>query len=151
VKKSILALATVLALNAYAEVALAVKESALGRPGDTMKVTRTIDVDMSDRMRFAPAKIIVKQGETIRLRVTNSGTAMHELVLGTAADLKQHAQHMRKHPGMEHEAPSMAHVAPGRTQNIVWQFTRPGEFQYGCLIPGHFEAGMIGTVRVISN
>jgi uncharacterized cupredoxin-like copper-binding protein len=49
---------------------------------------------------------------------------------------------------MEHDEPYMAHVAPGKTQRIVWHFTQTGEFYYGCLIPGHFEAGMIGRIVV---
>jgi uncharacterized cupredoxin-like copper-binding protein len=151
--KSALALAAALALNGYAELAF----SHGGQHGmkthemAAMKVTRTIDVDMDDRMRFTPREIRVMQGETIRFRVTNSGKALHEMVLGTPAELRKHAEHMRKHPGIEHDAPSMAHVAPGKTATIVWQFTQAGEFQYGCLIPGHFEAGMIGRVRVLSN
>jgi uncharacterized cupredoxin-like copper-binding protein len=55
---------------------------------------------------------------------------------------------MRMHPGMEHDEPYMAHVAPGKTQRMVWQFTNPGEYYYGCLVPGHFEAGMVGKVIV---
>jgi uncharacterized cupredoxin-like copper-binding protein len=73
---------------------------------------------------------------------------MHEMVLGTMEELKKHAELMRKHPGMEHDEPYMAHVAPGKTETITWQFTKAGEFHYGCLIPGHFEAGMIGKIRV---
>jgi uncharacterized cupredoxin-like copper-binding protein len=49
---------------------------------------------------------------------------------------------------MEHDEPYMAHVAPGKTDTIVWQFTRAGEFHFGCLVPGHFEAGMVGTITV---
>jgi uncharacterized cupredoxin-like copper-binding protein len=70
------------------------------------------------------------------------------MVLGTMDQLKQHAEVMKKHPEMEHEEPYMAHVAPGKTETIVWQFTRAGEFHYGCLVPGHFEAGMVGSIRV---
>jgi uncharacterized cupredoxin-like copper-binding protein len=73
---------------------------------------------------------------------------MHEMVLGTMEDLKEHAELMRKNPGMEHGDPYMAHVAPGKTETMVWQFTKPGEFHYGCLVPGHFEAGMVGNVHV---
>ncbi len=103
---------------------------------------------MSDAMRFTPAAIDVKRGETIRFEVANSGKVMHEMVLGTLQDLKEHAEMMRKHPGMEHDEPYMAHVAPGKTAAIVWQFTKPGEFHYGCLVPGHFEAGMVGKITV---
>jgi uncharacterized cupredoxin-like copper-binding protein len=129
---------------------ISTEETAFGREGDPKKVSRTIVVTMGDRMRFAPAKLSVRQGETIRFRVTNSGKLMHEMVIGTLEELKKHAELMKKHPGMEHDEPYMAHVAPGTTETMTWQFTRPGEFHYGCLVPGHFEAGMVGTVKVIS-
>ena len=129
---------------------LATEENAFGREGDPTKVSRTVNVDMSDRMRFTPAELTVRQGETVRFRVKNSGKVMHEMVLGTMDGLKKHAELMKKHPGMEHDEPYMAHVAPGKTHSMVWQFTTPGEFYYGCLVPGHFEAGMLGKVKVIS-
>jgi uncharacterized cupredoxin-like copper-binding protein len=131
-----------------AKAPISTEEKAFGREGDPKKVNRTIKVDMSDAMRFAPAEIAVKRGETIRFEVKNSGTTMHEMVIGTMQELKEHAELMKKHPGMEHDEAYMAHVAPGKTERILWQFTKPGEFYYGCLLPGHFEAGMIGKVIV---
>jgi uncharacterized cupredoxin-like copper-binding protein len=131
-----------------AAAAISTEEKAFGREGDPKKVTRTVKVDMSDAMRFTPATLEVKRGETIRFVVTNTGKTMHEMVLGTMQELKEHAELMKKHPGMEHDEPYMTHVAPGRTERMVWQFTRAGEFYYGCLISGHFEAGMIGKVIV---
>jgi uncharacterized cupredoxin-like copper-binding protein len=128
--------------------AIARDEQAFGREGDPKKVSRTVEVDMSDRMRFTPAALTVRRGETIRFRVKNSGQVMHEMVLGTMHELKEHAELMRKHPGMEHDEPYMAHVAAGKTETMVWQFTKAGEFYYGCLVPGHFEAGMIGRITV---
>ena len=124
------------------------KSTEFGQTGDLRKAKRTVKVDMSDAMRFTPAEISVKRGETVRFLVTNSGRQMHEMALGTMKELKEHAQLMQKHPGMEHEEPYMAHVQPGKRAEIVWQFTKAGEFHYGCLIPGHFEAGMVGKVRV---
>lgn len=119
-----------------------------GREGDPQRATRTLTVDMSDRMRFSPELLQVKLGETVRLRVTNHGAAMHELVIGTEAELAAHAELMKKHPGMEHDAPYMAHVAPRRQADLVWTFNRAGTFHYGCLIPGHWEAGMRGLIQV---
>jgi len=124
------------------------EEKPFGREGDPKRVSRTINLDMSDQMRFTPAELTVKQGETIRFRVKNSGKTMHEMVLGTMKDLKEHSDMMKKHPGMEHDEPYMTHVAPGKMQTLVWQFTKSGEFHYGCLIPGHFEAGMVGKINV---
>jgi uncharacterized cupredoxin-like copper-binding protein len=109
---------------------------------------RTVEVRMSDAMRFAPERIEVREGETIRFVVRNAGKVLHEMVIGTPEELKQHAELMKKHPGMEHEEPYMSHVGPGRRGELVWNFNRPGTFQFACLIPGHFEAGMIGTIVV---
>jgi len=125
-------------------------ETGFGRTGDPRKVTRTVRVDMADTMRFTPAELEVKQGDTVKFVVRNSGKQLHEMVIGTMKELKDHAEVMKKHPGMEHDEPYMAHVAPGRTQEIVWQFTKPGDFHYGCLIPGHFEAGMVGRIKVVA-
>lgn len=127
---------------------ISAEETSFGREGDPKKVSRTVNVGMSDKMRFTPVEIAVRQGETIRFRVRNAGQVMHEMVLGTMEDLKSHAEMMRKNPGMEHGDAYMAHVAPGKTETMVWQFTRAGEFHYACLLPGHLEAGMIGRIRV---
>jgi uncharacterized cupredoxin-like copper-binding protein len=122
--------------------------AALGRPGDAKKVSRTIEVGMSDDMRFTPASVNVRQNETIRFVVKNTGKLKHELVLGTLAALKEHAAMMQKFPEMEHDDPNAVTVEPGRTGSLVWQFTRAGTFDFACLVPGHFEAGMKGRIAV---
>lgn len=73
---------------------------------------------------------------------------LHEMVLGTPQELRQHAELMKMFPTMEHADANMAHVKPGARGEIVWQFTQAGEYQFACLIPGHFEAGMTGKVAV---
>lgn len=123
-------------------------ETAFGRTGDPKKVTRTMTVTMRDTMRFEPAHLTVREGDTVRLVVRNSGKVLHELVLGTEKELAEHAELMKKFPGMEHDEPYMAHVSSGKRGEIVWQFTEAGTFKFACLIPGHFEAGMVGTIRV---
>jgi uncharacterized cupredoxin-like copper-binding protein len=127
---------------------ISTEETAFGREGDPRKASRTVRIAMADTMRFSPAELSVKRGETVKFVVRNNGKVMHEMVIGTMKELKEHAEVMKKHPTMEHEEPYMAHVAPGKTQTIVWQFTKPGEFHFGCLVPGHFEAGMIGRITV---
>lgn len=127
---------------------ISTEEKDFGREGDPKKASRTVRIDMSDKMRFTPASLTVKQGETVKFVVKNSGKVMHEMVIGSMKELKEHAEMMRKHPTMEHDEPYMAHVAPGKTETMVWQFTKAGEFNFGCLVPGHFEAGMIGRVTV---
>lgn len=125
-----------------------VVETAFGRSGDPAKVARTIDIHMRDTLRFDPAQITVQQGETVRLRAHNEGHGLHEIVLGTDEELREHAALMRKFPNMEHDAPYLAHLAPGQQGDIVWQFTKPGRYQFACLVAGHFEAGMVGTITV---
>ncbi|WP_372825060.1 plastocyanin/azurin family copper-binding protein [Polaromonas sp.] len=119
-----------------------------GIAGEAKAVTRTITFNMSDNMRFTPDKIDVKQGETIKFVIKNSGKVMHEMVIGNKKDLDEHAALMMKFPGMEHEEPYMAHVAPGKTGGIIWTFNKPGSFDFACLIAGHYQAGMVGKITV---
>lgn len=128
--------------------AISTEETSFGREGDPKTANRTIKVDMSDKMRFAPETLEIKRGDIVRFEAKNSGKIMHEMVIGTLDELKKHAELMKKHPGMEHDEAYMAHVAPGKAENIVWHFTKAGEFYFACLIPGHFEAGMIGKIVV---
>jgi uncharacterized cupredoxin-like copper-binding protein len=125
-----------------------VEETAFGREGDPAKATQIIRVQMADTMRFTPAAITVKRGDTVKLVATNKGKVLHEMVLGTPDELKKHAELMRKFPEMEHDEPHMVHVKPGKSGALVWQFTKAGEFQFACLVPGHLEAGMVGKVTV---
>lgn len=119
-----------------------------GMAAEASEAQRTIDIRMTDDMKFTPSHLDVREGETLRLRAVNRGKVMHEIVIGTREELAAHAELMKKHPGMEHDEPYMAHVSPGQRGDIVWTFNRPGDFEFACLIPGHFEAGMRGTVRV---
>jgi uncharacterized cupredoxin-like copper-binding protein len=119
-----------------------------GIAADPAMAKRTIRIDMSDAMRFSPAEVTVKRGEVVRFVVANKGQVLHEMVLGTKAELEKHAELMKKFPGMEHDEPHMAHVDPGKSGEIGWRFTRAGTFYFGCLIPGHYEAGMVGKITV---
>ena len=119
-----------------------------GIAGDARAVRRTITVRMGDDMRFRPDRIEVREGETVRLVMHNEGKLMHEFVIGTPPDLAEHAALMVKFPDMEHDEPYMAHVPPGQSGAIVWHFNRPGDFQFACLIAGHFQSGMVGALRV---
>lgn len=122
--------------------------SPVGEPGEAKAVTRTIAVRMSDTMRFHPEKISVKRGETIRFVVQNDGLEPHEFMLGEIKALQEHAEVMRKHPTMVHEEPNAITVNPSQTGELVWKFTTSGRVDFACLIPGHFEKGMKGDIRV---
>ena len=119
-----------------------------GREGDPRNAKRTVRIEMSDAMRYSPARFEVKRGETLKLVVRNRGKVMHELVIGTRAEMERHAELMRRHPGMEHDEPYMAHVPPGQSRSLTWTFDKTGTFMYGCLVPGHWEAGMQGSIEV---
>lgn len=122
--------------------------AALGKPAEVKRATRTIEIVMGDNMRFEPKRIDIKQGETIRFVVRNDGKAKHEMVLGTKAELKKHAALMAKFPEMEHDDPNAVSVEPGKVGEFAWAFTKPGNFDFACLVPGHFEAGMKGRIQV---
>lgn len=134
--------------GARAYDATQVEATAYGQQGDPRKVSRTIRIDMTDDMRFTPAALSVKKGQTVRFVAHNSGRILHEIVLGTPHAIAEHAALMRKFPEMEHADANMAHVKPGASGDIVWQFTQAGVFEFACLQPGHFEAGMVGKVTV---
>ncbi len=123
-------------------------DEAIGKPGVASKITRTITMDMADTMRFSIPRVTAKQGETIRFVVKNSGKVKHEMVLGTEKELKEHYEVMKKNPEMEHADANMVTVAPGKTGEIIWQFTKAGKIDFACLQPGHYDAGMKGFVTV---
>lgn len=124
------------------------EETNFGKPGNASAVTQTIEVSMGDDMRFKPDNISIMQGETIRFKLKNTGTMPHEMVLGTADEIREHAEMMKQMPGMQHSDPSMVRVQPGQSGEIIWDFDLAGDFQFACLIPGHREAGMTGAIHV---
>ncbi len=124
------------------------EQKAWGIAGDAKSVKRTIQVSMSDAMRFSPDAISVRRGETVKFVFRNQGQQLHEFVLGTKQELEQHAALMVKFPTMEHDEPYMAHVPAGKTAQIIWTFNRPGDFDFACLIAGHYQAGMVGKITV---
>jgi uncharacterized cupredoxin-like copper-binding protein len=121
-----------------------------GKPGVAAKVVRTIHITMSDKNRFTPSSIKVKQGETIRFVVKNAGKKKHEMVIGSVEDIKAHNELMERFPGMEHDEPNMVDLESGEKGEIIWQFTEVGQFQFACLVTGHFEAGMKGVINVVN-
>jgi uncharacterized cupredoxin-like copper-binding protein len=119
-----------------------------GIAAERREARRSIKITMGDDMRFHPDTIEVKEGDTVRLSIRNTGKLMHELVLGTTPVLEEHAALMIKFPDMEHDEPYMAHVPPGKSGEIVWTFNRTGDFRFACLMAGHYQAGMVGQIKV---
>lgn len=119
-----------------------------GVPADAAKATRTVHIRMNDQMRFVPDRLEVRAGETVRLVLHNDGQLLHEFVLGDKAQLDEHAAMMLQQPNMAHTGMDMLHVQPGEEGEVTWTFDRTGTFDFGCLIAGHYQAGMVGKVAV---
>lgn len=124
------------------------EQYAWGMMGDAKNVDREIVISMTDDMRFTPGDIMVKVNETVRFVVDNNGVLLHEFVVGTPDKLQKHAVMMEKFPNMAHDEPYMAHVDPGSQGSVTWNFNRPGEFEFACLLPGHYQASMKGKITV---
>ncbi|WP_408153889.1 cupredoxin domain-containing protein [Herbaspirillum lusitanum] len=123
-------------------------DSSIGQAGDAAKVSRTFRIVMGDDMRFTPSTIKVRQGETVRFDIINQGKLKHEMVLGTPQELKAHYAAMLKYPDMEHADDNQLTLAGGKQGELIWQFSRDGVIDFACLQPGHYDAGMKGSVSV---
>jgi uncharacterized cupredoxin-like copper-binding protein len=124
---------------------------AAGEPGDASKPFRTVEVVMSERngvMVYAPSEVDVKTGEQVKFVIRNAGALRHEFHLASVQQNASHRIEMQKNPEMEHDDPNAKTVEPGQSAEIIWKFSKPGEFEFACLIPGHYEAGMHGKVIV---
>ena len=127
-------------------------EFSAGQPGDLKKPARIVLVTMREtddgKMIYVPNRVDVKRGEQVRFIITNAGEIPHEFTLASVEDNLKHAEEMKKNPEMEHDDPNSKTIQPKKKAEIVWRFSKAGTFEFACLIPGHREAGMIGTVGV---
>lgn len=124
---------------------------AFGEPGDPKKPSQTVPVTMREvdgKMAFFPNRLEFRTGQQVKFVIRNSGELDHELVIGTLEGNLKHGEQMQKNPDMEHDDPNARRVAPKKSSEIVWKFTKAGEFDFSCLIPGHRESGMFGTIIV---
>jgi uncharacterized cupredoxin-like copper-binding protein len=122
-----------------------------GEPGNPKRPARVVVVTMKEgdgKMIFIPSRLEIKRGEQVRFILQNVGELEHEFILATTQENEKHAEDMKKFPEMEHDDPNAKRVKPKQKREILWRFTKRGTFEYGCLIPGHREAGMTGIVVV---
>jgi uncharacterized cupredoxin-like copper-binding protein len=124
--------------------------SSSGQTQAPERVTRTVRVTGRDTMRFDPASITVKRGETVRFVVTNAGKIEHEFMIGDREEQKAHDVMMQSTPGMKHDEANTVSLAPGKTKSLVWTFTKEGRFEAGCHVPGHYPAGMKMAITVVA-
>jgi len=148
-----LALSAGLALAAPGEPGHSHKSFAAGEPGDPKKpVARTIEVAMKEtddaKMLFEPSQVEIKRGEQVKFVLKNAGQVEHEFMLDSVQNNAKHKIQMDKNPDMDHDDPNGKRLAPSGSNEIVWRFTKAGTFEFACLIPGHYESGMKGTVVV---
>ncbi|HET7191352.1 MAG TPA: cupredoxin family protein [Pseudolabrys sp.] len=144
-------IALLLGAGLFAAAAHEGEHYSAGAPGNPRKPARTVTVIMTDSegtMKFIPDRLDVKRGEQVRFIIENKGVLKHEFTLASVQDNDKHAELMKKYPGMEHDDPNAKSVDPGTTAEILWRFSKTGTFEFACLIPGHRESGMRGTVTV---
>lgn len=155
-----LAFALVSALAAFSYAALAAPGPkghthatfAAGEPGSPKRPSRTIEVTFKEtsdgKMLFVPERIQVKRGEQVKFVLKNAGAIHHEFMLDSVQNNAKHKIEMQKNPDMEHDDPNGKRLEPSKSAGLLWRFTKAGEFEFACLIPGHYESGMKGTVVV---
>lgn len=123
-----------------------------GEPGDRRRPAQVVQIvvmrEGDGRMMFVPDRLEIRKGDQVRFMIRNDGLLDHEFVLATTAENVKHAEEMKKNPDMEHDDPNARRVASKRSSEIIWRFTKAGQFEFGCLIPGHREAGMTGIIIV---
>ena len=123
-------------------------EESYGRPGDTSQPNRSINIEINDKLRVAPAEVSVKQGETIKFIVKNSTKTLQRMALGTLGELKERATMLKQFPKMEMNQPNLVQVKPGESAELLWQFTQAGTFNFGCAAQACLEPTAIGKVVV---
>jgi uncharacterized cupredoxin-like copper-binding protein len=80
--------------------------------------------------------------------IVGIGAEDHEFLLASTEGNLKHAAAMKNNPDMEHDDPNGVRLAPKKSAELLWKFSKPGTFEYSCLIPTHREYGMTGKVIV---
>ena len=124
---------------------------AAGEPGDPGTPSRNVTVAMTDDsgvMAFHTSLRLVNRNEQIRFTVTNRGSIEHEFIIDSAERNAEHKAAMARDPHMMPSSKNGVRLGPGKSGELLWKFSKAGTFEYACLIPGHYEAGMHGTLTV---
>jgi uncharacterized cupredoxin-like copper-binding protein len=148
---SLMAIMLVVPLPSFADPGHGHANFSAGEPGNPKRAARVVNVSMREgdgKMMFVPDRLEIKRGEQVRFLLTNGGELDHEFVLATTEENVKHYEEMKKNPEMEHDDPNAKRVAAKKKNEVLWRFTKAGQFEYGCLIPGHREAGMTGHITV---
>lgn len=131
-----------------------------GSPGKASEATRVVAIVATDS-EFSPKSVAIKAGETIRFIVRNEGKLVHELTIGTKAMQLDHQSEMlglavsgaigldsvdRAKLGT-HDHGNNVLLEPGKSGEVVWTFAQATELEFGCNVPGHYDAGMRGDFK----
>lgn len=144
------ALALVVPLLILAGCGGSSSKATTAQPGDAAKVDRTVEIKSTDELKFDPATVSVKRGETVAFQVTNPTKVDHEFVVGDAKFQDDHEKEMRAMPAgmVMNDEPMSIDLPAGQTKTINLTFPTAGTLVYGCHEPGHFPAGMKGEIKI---
>lgn len=104
----------------------------------TAAAPRLVAIVATPTLRFVPDSITVMAGETITFEVRTDGSVVHEFMVGPAADVAADV------PG----TPEIADLTATATGSLTYAFAGSGPFAFACHAPGHYEAGMVGTIVI---
>jgi len=127
------------------------KKVDIGKPAEPAAATRTVEIKHVDTRKFDPPTVDAKAGETITFRITNTATSLHEFFLGDKKAQEAHEAEMAAMGDAEmkmSDTEARLFLEPGETKELTWNFPSKAEVPFGCHMPGHFEGGMQGTIKV---
>lgn len=124
------------------------EQFSFGMPADPADADRVVEVQMIDPFEFDPAQIQVAAGETITFIVTNTGSLDHEFVIGDEETQDEHEVIMEGDGMGGEDEPNELALAGGESGELTWSFAVAGSLLFGCHVPGHYDAGMVGTLEV---
>ena len=131
---------------ALASIALAL--AACG--GAAESESNEITVVGNDDFTFAPATLTVTAGQEYVLTFQNVGSVEHTFnILNADAELEHVLEEIEEEH--IHEELYLEFHAVGAGESATETFTaptEPGDYVIVCLVPGHAEAGMVGTLTV---
>ena len=106
----------------------------------------TINVEFTE-FHFTPDQFTIPAGKEITLNATNDGAVIHEFVI----------MKFGKTVGEDFDDDDEGNIYweveadPGEQKTATFTApTEPGEYQVVCGTPGHYVAGMIGTLIVVA-
>ena len=111
---------------------------AAGFVTGTVASPRIVQIVAGPSLRFYPDVVPVVMGETITFEVTTMGYTAHEFMVGPAVDVAADAA----------GTPEVGDIGMMGTKSVTYTFDGPGPFTFACHAPGHYEAGMKGTIRI---